>query len=1129
MRLVRMVICGFKSFATKTVFEPRGGICAIVGPNGCGKSNIIDAFLWALGEQRPAKLRASSMEEIIFAGTSKIPPASLAEVKLLFDAPELQKTLNSKKLLIIRRLHRDGTSEYILNDQHIRLKQLRQILAGTGLGSSIYSVIQQQRLDEILEVNGKKRRELLEEAAGVAGWRANRYEIVKKLKDAENILAEIEPQIDELRKRRKRLKRQATIAKKAKELAQKEHTIREKIISIRLIKIRNEMNRKLPIVESLNQKISEKQNKIQRLKIEETKINTMLASTSAELQKNEKEIEKLRQERERIKVEIGRCEERLRNILERLQYLNNTEEKKDQIQQIDKTIAELESELARLEETKKRYNKERASLKEELEEIESERATLIKEAEDLQRLLTETLSEAIASENQVTFLRRDIHHLKRSLKTAEEDVSSLTGQKRAAENLLSKIKEELDRTEKRITALRREVEQKKRVFHSLRRRISSLERRVEEIRVLRARIKGECEGLERALSADKGAAEAERVIKSIKEAGYNAVSLAKFLTNGASISPSERTILVENRAPLLSLLRNIKPRLYLRFLLCEKTTPEEALQILSSIWPNRGSEEETLSSGGHYGKLRVIDRLVEFIGEQAAYGEQLSRLQQLSEKISSLHQREEELKTRLTDLTPIGKTIQESLRSLCGQLNELEEKQRDLLRQESEATERVKHLERESRNLSEQISSLKEEITNSEKQVELHQRKVEQLREYQEKTRKKLHRLKEKIAILDRKREELQRRWRKMESDFSVTNTKLENTVDKINVLKEERKQKLKRKEREEREKEEHENQRENLLKNLEKLRKKLLTVEQELAQTVQIRTTKEKERENLLSRLREIRKEYENLSKEVEELRNEERSAATSVAEHRAQMKEIQKRAEEENLKILEDVKEGYEELVKELESVTTAIRRLGPVNEGAEQELEEVEGNLLFLEGQKSDIEEAVEKLHNVINELDMEYKKRLMSAFEALRENFGRVFRKIFGGGRADVRLVGEDLYESQLEVTASPPGKESTRMHLLSGGERALCAIAFLFALHLSHPTPVCFLDEIDAPLDDTNTKKLIRLLRQLSESTQFIIVTHNKITMSAADSLIGVTMQKSNRSELLSVQLLDEKKREKRVA
>ena len=310
----------------------------------------------------------------------------------------------------------------------------------------------------------------------------------------------------------------------------------------------------------------------------------------------------------------------------------------------------------------------------------------------------------------------------------------------------------------------------------------------------------------------------------------------------------------------------------------------------------------------------------------------------------------------------------------------------------------------------------------------------------------------------------------------------------------------------------------------LAQLETSLLSAEELLSELDHEREEHEQKSNTLTTHLSRIAEKLNLLTKTKEALQKEKMDIATQVAECRTQIKEIENTAKEEGLALFEEVAESDDELSEKLSKVSSEIAKLGPVNEEADAELEEVEGKLLYLEGQKADIEEGVHKLRETIERLDSQFKERMEKVYEALRENFGAVFRRLFGGGRADVRLVGEDIYQASVEIVASPPGKESSTMRLLSGGERALCAIAFLFALHHARPAPVCFLDEIDAPLDDANTKRLMALLHALSTSTQFVVVTHNKITMAAADSLIGVTMRKPNLSQLLSIQLRDRENR-----
>ena len=1122
MRLVRMVLQGFKSFASKTVFEIRGDVCAIVGPNGCGKSNIVDAFLWALGEQRPKTLRASSMEEVIFAGTQNVPPADFAQVTLVFDAPELKDILKTRHLTITRRLSRDGTSSYIVNDNRMRLKELRQLLAGTGLGTGAYAVIQQQRLDEVLELNGQKRRELLEEAAGVSGWRASRQEALRNLKQAEAALDAVARDVAELRRQRRKLKRQAARARRAKTLAQQKKILRAKILSLRHISASQKLNLLLPKLHKIQQQLQSLQNQLNTVSTEEASTKARLAEISVRLKEITAKIEEARQRRENIRVEMERQKERLRSIEAEITLLSHKGEEVDDVARISAVLKQMHQTKADLEATLQNRQKQLENLRRLTETKRREKTALQKQCDETRQQIGELVHAAAISENRAAMLEKHATTLQRNLAALDDDIAALNQRLTLNRKLLEEARQKQRALIEKRNHLHKSLQQKQKQIRQIQQEIKSLEQELAALRKEEAAVLGRLEALQEVLSRDKGAAEAERIASAIRNAGWNACLLKEFLTDGADAAPCERTILVPPDTPLAKILNQTAPSCYLRFLLCDEMTKEGAEKALAQVWKRRDSVAEVVLHGGHNSKLRRHGPIVEFMGEMASYGERLCQKRKLKQRAEMISGKKATLKGRLQAKQQQLRKETADIEDVRRQLEETERQLQAAQRKINDALARDSHLEQELESLMAQRERLKQEIAAAAEDARNERKNAEKARQTEQQLRQKLHCLTEALGSADEELAEAMERWRVAESELARLQERLSSLIKRMTELKEQMKRK--EQERATRQKRLHAAHlaKKSTTDRLAQLEASLISTEKLLTELNSTREEHEHNSSILTAHLSRISEELNRLNRAKEELQKEEMDIATRITECRTQIKEIENTAKEEELPLFEEVEESDAELTEKLEKVLSEIEKLGPVNEEAEAELEQVEGKLLYLEGQKADIEEGVQKLRETIERLDSQFRERMEKVYGVLRENFGAVFRRLFGGGRADVRLVGDDIYEASVEIVASPPGKESSTMRLLSGGERALCAIAFLFALHRARPAPVCFLDEIDAPLDDANTKRLMALLRSFSSSTQFVVVTHNKITMAAADSLIGVTMRKPNLSQLLSIQLRDTK-------
>ncbi len=1183
MYLSKLRIKGFKSFPEPSEIEFQGGITAIVGPNGCGKTNIVDSIRWVLGEQKVSLLRGERMEEVIFNGTSELKPLGMAEVTL--------EIINSKGILpveydtvsLTRRLYRSGESEYLINKRQCRLKDIVGLIADTGMGPHTYSVIQQNMIDSILSDKTDDRRFLFEEAAGITGYKIRRKETLRKLDTVGADLIRINDIASEVEKQVRSLNRQYRKAERYKRLSDGLKEIELKLFAFDY----RQLNDKLTESKTKKTGISDR---ISALKSESSKLMVEIEERKEGYSHLREKLNRLSAELSPIEKELLEDEKQLASDDQRLKYLNETIEKTSvQLEDLEKRLDELEAKRddikSKIEENKK-LTKEAAVLYNNLDKelldaenkVESQRGIIGPSRDKL-----EELGNRLASLNAGyggLISRRDEYQNKiKELHIRKDDIAERISKTEMAKetsetervDILSAV-ESLNTQkadlEKRLSTvsgkLRRLQEETQRSENAK----SSIEAKLETLSELKSSYEGFSEGAKALLSEGGG-------ITGLKGAVIDSLAIPRELVSAAEVSLGRDADLIivssigdaldaidylqeqrkgsagfalENKVygdliPIpegISSLGGYKGRLsdfisderggYLSKLLFGNVilmdNREDAVESLSML----PSGLSVVTKKGEYfktaGILRggISEAESSIVGRHTAISLLETEMKRTDETISKLKEEASTLIAEEMNIKVLIQDINDNIAQSNIRLNKIERKLASLNMDNSHLGENLHSLDADIRGLNDKLVEVEEKIKS---EIQL---KTDIEKSYRELKKE----LETKSDILKKSESELRELTRRansakvniinLESEGNRLESELNTNSDLISRVK---------------------RNIDNYRRELEDAHSEIKALEVKRVELIEKIGNNNRRKDEFINRMDSLKGDMAEYEESIRVLENKlsrlriqqgefiqkENELSVAIAETETEIKHLRQKSVEEygvDVDVLEFPKEDFDyvSIREEAEGIKSRINNIGPVNLLALEEYEKARDRLDFLEKQRTDLTDSRDSLKKAITKINKTASEKFLSTFELARHNFKRVFRQLFDGGEAD--LIIEDTanpLESPIEIMANPRGKKIRSLAQLSGGERALTAIALLFGIYFVKPSPFCILDEIDAPLDDNNLQRFLKLLRQFSENTQFIIITHNKLSMQASDTIYGVTMEKAGVTKLVSVRFEEVKKKD----
>ncbi|PIC65660.1 chromosome segregation protein SMC [Sporosarcina sp. P13] len=1175
MFLKRLEITGFKSFAEKILIDFVPGVTAIVGPNGSGKSNIIDAIRWVLGEQSAKSLRGSKMEDVIFAGSDSRKAVNFAEVTLILDNTQGLFPLDYTEISVSRRVFRSGESAYLLNGQSCRLKDITTMFMDSGLGKEAFSIISQGRVDEILNSRAEERRNVFDEAAGVLKYKTHKLQAEHKLFETTDNLDRVLDILKEIDDRLEPLKKEASTARQAAKLQSELREADVRLLHHDAIMFQQQILEKTTAVTTdedkkltLDAQLTNQEQALEKDKITLRQIESQLDELQNELINKTSEAEKWEgrrllsleksrnttQQLARIQEELQSAE-KLRQVTgEKLQAL---QVKQQQVkEELLYTSNEIKQVTGMLSSSVKETEQQIEHLKSIYIEKLNEEATLRSEVKHVEERLLGEKSSTEKITIQTALLLERMEQLTKEQQEKKQQKSVVEQQINDVEKSVAKCGTELKEAEQRLStqqqflqqALRKQSEMQGRIraLESLEKDFSGFYSGVKEVLHARQRLQGIEGAVVELISTEPKYTKAietalggamQHIITATERDARQAIGYLKSKNFGrATFLPLD--ILKPRELPMNSIqLVNRQPGFIgTAFDLIQTSTAYEAVAknlLGQTIVASDLKEAAVIAKAiGHRYRIVTLDGDIINAGGSLTGGGAKGQ--------STLFSRKAELETITVHLRGMEESIQQAngqlaktrdqVGTLLYQRDQWQRKMEELQQKKSIVHSSLQETEMEIRSVKMEISTIEIGRTDTATAAKELKDKKEWLSSRHKRTKQELSETLETLESLERlvenRREEqeaLQQKLAALQQSSAVL--KEQNTYH-ANAIKE-------------------------TTNSLDELAQSITRLREEQQYVGNQVVGKELSPEEIDRQMKQSQVEKQQLEKTIEQSRTKRLQHAEIVHQHEQQMKQLRlqllsiterlnavriqlsrletqletvtKRLDDEYglhpnaIHLTEEI--DVPQLRMAVEQYKRQLTALGPVNPHAIQEFEEVFERHKFLSTQRNDLVEAKNTLQEAMSEMDQEMKSRFETTFEAIRSQFHRVFKEMFGGGEADLLLTEpSNLLTTGIDIVARPPGKKLQNLRLLSGGERALTVISLLFSILEVRPVPFCILDEVEAALDEANVVRYSNYLKKVSNQTQFIVITHRKGTMEGADVLYGVTMQESGVSKLLSVKL-----------
>ncbi|HLF10319.1 MAG TPA: chromosome segregation protein SMC [Gammaproteobacteria bacterium] len=1159
MRLSKIKLSGFKSFVDPTTIKFPSNLMGIVGPNGCGKSNIIDAIRWVLGEASARTLRGDSMADIIFNGSSSRKPVGLASIELIFDNSDGTITgpyAGYSEVAVRRVVSRDGTSQYYLNNGRCRRKDITHILLGTGLGSHGYSIIEQGMISRLVEAKPEELRAFLEEAAGISKYKERRRETEHRIQHTRENLERLADVRDEIDKQLTHLQRQAKDAERYKSLRAEQRKVNAELLALRLSALRGEAGEQERLFKekqlSLEAAIAAQraaETDIEKLRVTLAERNDAFSTVQGRYYRIGAEIARLEQSIQHRKDLIQRQSEELRGTDQQIAEIgSHIASDRVELEQLDQVLNELgpgleqayssqrnsQQALGQAESAMERWRERWEQISEEV--AATERATHV-EATRLEQLVAQR--ERLEKEQQKHVQERDtlsFVELEKRLETLVGNEERLIAACDEATRALASVWQQIQKLRELEQKSSQHLDQLRERLQNDRGRLASLEALQEaalgksseqvtrwlDAQTLsqRARLAQELvvePGWERAVETALGAylqaisvESIDKIADSLAALTGGGLTLLEGRSDRAHKTAGADSLMahVQGPAAVAALLAGVHVADSLQAAIAMRTQLADGESIVTRDgfwigphWVRINSSDDprvgVLARGEEIKKLRESVRSTAKRAEDVAKAladtrTEVEHLEQARVNAQTVANRRQQLyseakaqlgtcrgeldqvRTRAAALDRAIAEVKAEQASLVAGIEESRIRREAAAERQQELSATRESLERQRRDFQDRLSDAR---SKAEEQRELAQAiaiKVESRRSSKESASTALQRVQNQQAHLLKRQRELQ-------SEIDAAAPPLQTDE-------------------------------ETLVKRLDER----LLVEADLSQA-------RSGTEEVDSQLREREQERNGNQQVVNELREAADNVRLAVREAQVRAETVTEQFSETGFdlaKVLSELPADATVTVwhESLDHLERRIQRLGAINLAAIDEFQEQSERKKYLDAQFTDLTEALETLENAIRKIDRETRTRFKETFDKANQGLGRVFPRLFGGGHAYLELDGEDLLASGVTVMARPPGKKISTIHLLSGGEKALTAVALVFAIFELNPAPFCLLDEVDAPLDDANVGRFSEIVKDMSEHVQFVIITHNKTTMEAMHQLTGVTMHEPGVSRMVAVDI-----------
>ncbi|NRN75813.1 chromosome segregation protein SMC [Lactobacillus helveticus] len=1183
MPLTELVLDGFKSFADRTTIHFNDGITGIVGPNGSGKSNITEAIRWVMGEASAKSLRGMNMKDVIFAGSQYRKPLNKAEVTLIFDNQKRELAFDADEVSINRKILRSGDSEFLINGQQVRMRDVRTLFLDSGISQNSLAIISQGRVDQILNSRPEQRRVIFEEAAGVLHFKQQKEAAQGQLKKTQDNLIRINDLVKELEGRLEPLHEQSSLAKEYK--FQKAGLDKE---SKSLLAFE---------IEDINKQKEDVQKSADKNKILLSKLDAEVKESQDAVSKKRAEYQEIRDEREKVQNELLKLGQQLSDLNANLQMAEQSRqfddatkiEYQNQVETLKKSLVELNAHLDNLQKDQASLKKQQAVLQKKRDKLTGELSEnpeeLNKKLEDCRNDYIQLLQDQAAVNNQVINLNTELKRSKADTTYQSNDVAKqLTEAKAELEKLRTEGKNLTAKRKDKNTAFAETNDQSKELNEQIRRlqetvndernKLEKIEARHEALINIQKRHEGYYYGVRNVLNH---LSDFPGVIGAVGELLTFPAELEAAMTT--ALGGGVQDLITDSRNSAKNAINQLKRSRAGRatFLpldgLRQYTIPQSTVTTLKSFNGFKGIASDLVESKTDHnitaainyllGSVVIVDsienamaisqrigryRIVTLDGDVVSPGGSMTGGQKNLRNNSPLQTATEinQLEQQIKSLTSSFKEDQAQLKALVDQSVEVDKKLQELHDSLQEINQTINETAISFQNQEKEVKRLQDANT-------LYESRVKERNDHIVELQKQIADANDKQTLLSKQGEEKKSRMNELQSrikNFNNLSKRVQSELSKLDPQIAVFANKLENLTVQEKDKR---NQIDNNQKQAADLKEKLASLNQNgelsVKKNADLKNQKTKikqKHEELQNRLNELSLQLGQFDAQINQLdqvasRNYDlrKDAAIEQEDYSVKIAKFNSLIDQRLETLRDDYaltfeaaiaqaegkndQETRDKLAKSVKLHRMSIEDIGPVNLDSIQEYEDVKKQYDFLNGQQNDLLKARDDLKKSMNELDEEVKSRFKATFEAVAESFKKIFPLVFGGGKAKLELTEpNNLLETGIEIIAQPPGKKLQRLSLLSGGERALTAITLLFAMLQVNPVPFCLLDEVEAALDDANVTRFAQFLLKYDLKTQFIVITHRRGTMKQADQLYGVVMQESGVSQVLSVSLKEMK-------
>ena len=1180
MYLKRLEMQGFKSFADKTVLEFMPGITSVIGPNGSGKSNISDAIRWILGEQSMKSLRGSKTQDIIFAGTQNRKSLGFAEASLIFDNTDGTLPIEYSEVTVTRKIYRSGETGYYINKVPCRLKDIVELFMDTGIGRDGYSIIGQGKIDEILSNKSEDRRHIFEEAAGIVKYRARKEETEKKLEQTKLNLLRINDILSEIESNLEPLQMQSDKAKKYLNLKEELKNIEVGLFLYNIEKYKQSLEELSNDEEIMKSTLNQEEGKLEKIKILKEELKDKIDEITTQIEKlqnigfeSQKEIEKLNsninvaetkiqnniENIERNKNEITELEEKINNLKQEIEqkqtrkdnlkqnkekFENELKEKEEELQKLTEKLSSKELEIEKLkkqveENTDKKYELQSEismqtanfeNLTQRQKQVKQEISNNVSEL-DRARMKKEDISkefyEIEAERNQILKQIEDIDTQKQEVnnKIEEFDLQIVNStndmrMKQSRHNFLVETEKEKEGYVKSVKSLLLDCEKIKELgkgMHGVLANIISVPSEYETAIEM-------CLGMSLQNIVTDTEEDAKRLIEHLRKNNLGRVSFLPITSvKGKKLEniKGKKNGVVGIASDLVSFDRKYEQ--IILNLLGRTVVVDNMQNAINIAKENNYSfriitvEGDIINPSGAITGGSVAKKTVNILGRSREIESLEKEIKKIKSKIEKLEKEKEEYinsseviieqvqglekqlqetdityatgKQRVSSIDENIQTIQKRIEKLKEESSKIEEKQKEIQTQKQENEKQIEHMKEQN----EEDQKIIDEFSNSNKESQ----------EYIDNLNLDITNLKISVSSFNESEVSIQEMTDMLKTEIETHTKNKENKNKQIEKAKEENIQLKAEIENTKQEIEKVKEQVANSGENIEKLKQERIQKNEKLTEKETEQTSEFKTIEDLKAQITKLEVKKTKTEEDITDIINK------MWEEYQLTPNNVKDYQKPENIALTQ----------RKVNELRTDIRELGSVNVDSIEEYKNLKERYDFMCEQRLDLENTMSKLRKIIQEMLETMKQQFKEKFEIINKNFGEVFKELFGGGMAEVSLTDEEnILECGIDITVQPPGKKLQNMTLLSGGEKAFTAIALLFAILKINPAPFCVLDEIEAALDDVNVYRYAEYLKKFSKETQFLIITHRKGTMEAADTVYGVTMEEKGISKLLSMKL-----------